>query len=337
MKTYKCNDCGHVFQGGLGISQCPNCGSNNIGINKGKKVPSWIWKVLIPIVVIIAIILVCLKCSNEDGIAKLRVENDCLKIEVSGINNSTLKRKYCVQVYSGKGLVSTIEFKDSHAQYNKDDMVPGESYTFKIVYKKNKKLADKIKNNPLTWEYAEEDLPKPPIIGEVKQDIDRDNVLYVITIVIADTSNAEEFAIKEGEHNTDDVDVSSLEWQTDTLFKIKGDKDRMITCFAKNEQGVDSQQVFLKKIRPLPKPITKGEVQNILDRVSSGSMTVSTALAKLADGNCNLKHAIDEGNIKTLYGVLTECTWGRRFTVVSFSLDSETNLIKSGTLEVRAK
>lgn len=289
-------------------------------------------KVLVTVVGMITFLLFA--CGNKDeGTANWVYNRGDIEIEVKGVKHSRLHKSYIVEIIDDNAQhIAYKEFDENgKCKYPTVNMIEGSCYTFRILTKDKKSTNDRIKwdrfpkycmDNPLT----------PPHIETITKTIDRDNNVYIVGVVLDSTANAKEFACMKGEYTNEDIDNLNLKWQSDTIFKIKGE-DAVVTFFARNDVGQSTHQDFFEVITPLPKPLSKSEAQMIMDAVSNGQMSPSVAQDKLAGGNCNLKHAVD-GDIKTLWGILMEADNGTKFRINSFVLDENTNKIKSGSLDI---
>ncbi|MGN1156033.1 MAG: hypothetical protein ACI4TK_07635, partial [Agathobacter sp.] len=109
------------------------------------------------------------------------------------------------------------------------------------------------------------------------------------------------------------------------------------TVIVKNDNGVSvSQPIVLRDIKKLSPPLSLAQIQDIFDKVSSGTMSATVAQDKLAEGNVNLTRTI-QPDIRTLWGALMEASMGEKFRVISFENDPNTNKIKSGSLNLLKK
>ena len=335
-KRFTCKNCGHTFEGDASTRLCPGCGSNKIKVGKGSTpMPKWVKIAAIAVAIIILIILLLKGCGGSDKLTVSRIEDGGLvKIELSGVNKNRLK-DYKVQMFLGTDVLDTRKFnsKSGLAIFPSHEiMLPSTCYNFRIVYKDGKPVENVrwIPNAQFCMPEKEK-LPEAPVISEIEQIRDRDNKVYTVTIIIADSSNADSYSLlPEGVEPSDDS------WQSDNVFK--NIKPGLYTAFAKNGQlQACYPVVYLSEIKELPKPLELQEIQKIFDAVSAGSMSPSVAQDKLAAGNVNLTNPViseDGGTISTLFGVLMEASQGCRFKVKSFQNDPTTNKIKSGTLNI---
>lgn len=337
-KRFTCKNCGCTFEGDASTRTCCSCGSSDIKVKKGGGIamPKWVKIAAIAVAVIILIILLLKGCGgNSDLTVRLIDEKPVVKIELSGVNKNRLK-DYKVQMLLGTDVLDTRKFnpKSGLAIFPYEIMLPSTCYNFRIVYKDGKPVEN------MRWITTtqkcmpeKEKLPEAPVISEIEQIVDRDNKVYTVTIIIADSSNADSYSLLlEGVEPSDDS------WQSDNVFK--NIKPGSYTAYAKNGMMVGSYPVFYGDITELPKELTLQEIQKILDAVCAGSMSPSVAQDKLAAGNVNLTNPViseDGGTISTLFAVLTEASQGVCFKVNSFQNDPNTNKIKSGTLNISLK
>lgn len=323
MEKYKCEDCGHVFEGDLSTMQCPVCGSSNIKkatSGPGKK--AWIIVAAVLGAIILITLLFNIGSGNDKISASMRVNGEVIVIDVDGVSATALNKEYKVVVYDEQNRPhGTTGFmnKKKFAQYSMVNMMEGQCYTFNL----ERKDGNSIKN--LHWQTSHEYcMPVPP----VKPEIDHiepgiaDHTALVWNIVTVVMKQDEDFTYSIG-NNT----------QKSPVFN--GIKPGSYTVTVKNTDGVKSTQpLVLKDIKKLDPPLTLQQVQDIFDKVASGKMSASTAQDKLAEGNVNLSQTIQPGDIRTLWGALMEAAMGEKFNVNSFDNDPNTNKIKSGSLSL---
>ena len=118
------------------------------------------------------------------------------------------------------------------------------------------------------------------------------------------------------------------------------DESGEYVAYARNSSGIHSEPKFLPVIKKKPKPLTASQIQGVLDAVSAGRMTVSTAQDSIASGNVNLRksiHTSEGGTLSTLFSVLQEASWGTYFKLQGFQIDQRTNKIMSGSLDVSVR
>lgn len=327
MKTCTCKDCGSTFEYSPAVKSCPNCGSRNIKLGGGQSNNGWIKKVAIAVAIIIVILLLFKCCNGCGGPIKASLEDttSSVNIHLSGVSKNKMK-DLRVQVMCGTEEIERIGIvaKTQTATYEKLRMLVGNCYNFRIIDKSGKPVEVRWTTGT---QYCMETPPPPPVFGSpaFTVEVNRDKKVYTVTIHIADTSSAEEFAIGDN-------------WQSSAVFM--NIKPGSYTIYAKNSAGVAEQPMFLKDIKDLGKPLTLAEIQAVLDAVSSGRMEPSVAQEKLADGNVNLKRVVespDNGKLNTLWSVLQEAGWGTKFRVNGFVNDPNTNKIKSGSLDISLK
>ena len=338
-KRFTCKNCGRTFEGDASTRLCPGCGSNEIKVGKGSTaMPKWVKIAAIAVTVIILIILLLKGCGgNSDLTARLIDERPVsVKIELSGVNKNRLK-DYKVQMLLGTDVLDIKKFnpKLGFAVFPYEIMLENTCYNFRVVYKDGKPVENIHWITPTQYTPKKEKLPTAPdIVSAKKTYTDRDNKVYTVTIIIADSSNADSYSLLP-----DGIEPSDDSWQSDNVFK--NIKPGLYTAFAKNGQLQDCHpSVYLPEIEELPKPLTLQEVQKILDAVCAGSMNPSVAQDKLADGHVDLANPViseDGGTIESLTNVLTEANLGVCFKVNSFQNDPNTNKIKSGTLNISLK
>lgn len=323
MEKYKCEDCGHVFEGDLSTMQCPICGSSNIKkatSGLGKK----IWIIIATVLGAIFLLALLFNIGGGDDkvTASMRENGAVIVIDVDGPSASALNKDYKVVVYDEQNRPhGTTEFmnKKKFAQYSMVHMMEGQCYTFNIERKDGKS----IKN--LQWQtshvYCKPVPPVKPIIVSIEQGVaDHTSLVW----------NKVKIVVK------DDGDFTySIGGSSQKSPEFNGVKPGNYTAVVENVAGVTATQSFvLQNITKLDPPLTLQQVQDIFDKVSSGKMEFTPALKKLAVGNVDLKKIIQPGDIKTLNGALIEASMGVRFKVNSFDNDPNTNKIKSGSLSL---
>lgn len=330
-KSFTCKDCGNTFTGGPATKTCPNCGSSNIKVGKnGGGSTRWVKLLAIVVAVIIIIILLLKSCNGCRGPLEASLITDdpmMVKIELSGQSNLSA---YRVQVLNGTDLVETMGFpaRSNIVSFDKIRMLAGVCYNFRIVTKDGKSVEVHWKTGT---QYCVEMPPPAPVIASIDQEPDRDRKVYRVMIIIADTSNADYYALQLRDEETE----TDNDWQSSNVFNNVAPGEYV--AYAKNGTGVSDQPIYLREIKDLPKPLTMQEIQSILDAVSRGGMSPSAAQDKLADGHVDLKRPIsmpDGGSISTLWSLLMEASQGTHFKLKGFQNDPNTNRIKSHSLDV---
>lgn len=332
-KRFTCKNCGYTFEGDLSTRTCCSCGSSDIKVKKGGGIamPKWVKIVTIAVAIIILIILLLKGCGGSDKLTVRKIEDGVsVKIEASGVNKNRLK-DYKVQMLLGTDVLDTKKFnsKSGLAVFPYEIMLENTCYNFRVVYKDGKPVEN------IHWITSTQCCPPesptaPVIVSADPTGTDRDKKVYTVTIIIADSSNADSYSLLP-----DGIEPSDDSWQSDNVFK--NIKPGSYTAYAKNGMMVGSYPKFYKDIKELPKELTLPEVQKILDAVCAGTMNPSVAQDKLADGSVDLANPViseDGGTISTLFNVLTEASQGVCFKVNSFQNDPNTNKIKSGSLNI---
>lgn len=327
MEKYKCENCGHIFEGDLSTTQCPSCGStyikkerNGININ---------WKYVgIAIAILVVIIALFAIPRKEDKLtASLSKNGDNIVIKVDGVSASILSKNYKVLVFDNRNR----EHGSTHflvtkkvATYPIRKMLEGQCYTFNITTKEGK-LIQNVEWDSNGNEYCAPTIPVFPEIDHIEIGVaDHINLVWNDIKVVMVNEGQFFYSIIDGQ------------FQSSPIFNNIQPGSYMIVV--KNKEGVSvSHPLILNDIKKLAPPLTLQEVQDIFDKVADGSMSASAAQDKLAEGNVNLARAIQPGNIRTLWGVLMEAAMGVKFKVNSFENDPNTNKIKSGTLKISKK
>ena len=342
MGKYKCKSCKKTFESDSAPSVCPHCDKSVefIPMNKsGVKVPKWAW-VIASVVAAILLLVLLIKGCDPSGTATLSPEGGVLKITVGDINKGKLKSGYKVEVLVDAERVDMIGFngRDNVAVYDMQRMMVGVMYTFRIVSAKDKKPANEIRWTN-SYQYQIDALPPAPVFAcpAYEKVRNQERKEWTVVVSIADTSSADSYAmVKQGDEDEPKA------WQSSNEFVFASVPGGLtLTIWAKNDSGERSTDIYLEEIKDLPKPITKAEVQAVLDGVSSGRVSLSAAQDKLAGGNVNLSRSVttsDGGQMHTLLDVLMEASgFQTRFFVNGFQLDPTTNKIKSGTLSISVR
>lgn len=325
MAKYKCEDCNHVFEGDLSTMQCPSCGSANIkkagsGPNINKK-----WLAICLAALGMIGVIIAIGSGDEKLEASLDENQGFISIKVEGLSATTLNKEYKVVIFDDQnnlhGEPFGFDLEKKTAQYSVMQLMEGRCYTFNIERRDGKP----IKN--LIWKSSQEYCVPVPA---VKPEIDR------IEIGVADHTtlvwNHVKVIMKKQGNFTYTIGDKS---QSSNEFNNV--KPGSYIVVVKNEEGVSvTQPLILNDIKQLDPPLTLVQVQDIFDKVSSGSMSASAAQEKLANGNVNLSRTI-QPDIKTLWGALMEAAMGEKFNVNSFDNDPNTNKIKSGSLSLTRK
>ena len=309
-----------------------------------------------------------LRCCDEkevDIVVKMEYDdsNNGLGFMVEGVSSENLK-DYKINVYDEKNTIYEIISFDGHVNnilYKDEKMADGKWYYFYL----ERIDGDSIKK--MKWNKGEvetiryhlkvdNDLGRFRLkgVGEGSQTDDtiddNGNLIYFKTIScnpkpIRDKKQYEIKIEEAGSDMSEYVDlkfeVEGKEYHSNPFYVAAPNqsKDIEIKVSASNVGSPITVNIILDPIKDkdnLPAPITIHEAQNIINGVSSGE-DASAAQSKLAAGNVNLKRSINDGNIKTLWGVLEKASDGYYFTIKSFEIDENTNKIKSGTLDVEIR
>ena len=325
MTKYKCEECGHMFEGDLSTMQCPSCGSANIQKAKSAIKGNMKWFLIgMAMFGIIGVVFAMLTPTKKLE-ATLSVNQGYVVIEVDGPSVSVLSKEYQVVIFDDQNNLHGEPFGFMHkkktAMYSVQQLMEGRCYTFNIERKDGKPIQN------LVWKTNH--MYCVPIIP-VKPEIDR------IEIGIADHEalvwNKVKVIMKKSGNFTYTIGDKS---QTSPEFN--NIKPGSYTVIVKNDNGVSvSQPIVLRDIKKLSPPLSLAQIQDIFDKVSSGTMSATVAQDKLAEGNVNLTRTI-QPDIRTLWGALMEASMGERFKVISFENDPNTNKIKSGSLNLSKK
>ncbi|MBQ5975386.1 MAG: zinc ribbon domain-containing protein [Bacteroidales bacterium] len=332
-KTFTCKSCGHIFEGGPATRKCPVCGSSDIKVGGNGKLPKWVKPVLIAVAIIIVIILL-LKCTGGDPTLQpaLSEKGGMVIVTIDNVSPHKLKSNYNVQVLFEQELLGIMGFNPKTGEYNYalSNLLVGNCYTFRVVTKKGEPVAK------VQWKTSNQyclETPPPAPSFDVKIVPNEETKRYTVTIIVDDTSSADQFAF-ESAH----ADVSGIKWQPSNEFRNVEHGEYV--AYARNSSGIHSEPRLLPIIKKKSKPLTASQIQGVLDAVSAGRMTVSTAQDSIASGNVNLRksiHTSEGGTLSTLFSVLQEASWGTYFKLQGFQIDQRTNKIMSGSLDVSVR
>ena len=334
-KTFTCKSCGHVFEGGPATKKCPVCGSSEIKVGGNGKLPKWVKPVLIAVAIIIVIILLLKNCTGVDSTLQpaLSEKGGMVIVTIDNVSPHKLKSDYNVQVLFEQELLGIMGFNPKTGEYNYalSNLLVGNCYTFRVVTKK----VEPVEN--IRWktdsQYCLETPPPAPTIGKFEIVPNEVTKRYTVTIIVDDTSNADQFAFESAQS-----DGLHINWQSSNVFRDLESGEYV--AYARNSSGITSEPKFLPVIKKKPKPLTASQIQGVLDAVSAGRMTLSNAQDSIASGNVNLRkpiHTIDGGTMNTLLGVLVEASSGTYFKLQGFQIDQRTNKIMSGSLDVSVR
>lgn len=332
-KTFTCKSCGHVFEGGPATRKCPVCDSSDIKVGGNGKLPKWVKPVLIAVAIIIVIILL-LKCTGGDPTLQpaLSEKGGMVIVTIDNVPSHKLKSNYNVQVLFGQEILGIMGYNSKAGEYNYalSNLLVGNCYTFRVVTKKGDPV-EKVQWKTSSQYCLETPPPAPSFI--VESIPNEETKRYTVTIIVDETSNADQFAFESAQS-----DGLSINWQSSNEFRNVESGEYV--AYARNSSGIHSEPKFLPVIKKKPKPLTASQIQGVLDAVSAGRMTVSTAQDSIASGNVNLRksiHTSEGGTLSTLFSVLQEASWGTYFKLQGFQIDQRTNKIMSGSLDVSVR
>lgn len=303
-----------------------------------------------------------IKIDMKYNESKCRLE---FTIVESVINKN--REDYKIDVYCDNKIFDSIFFDgDSHAYYGDERMIDGVWYEFFL-----KRIdGDDIEMKKMGW--SEKDIKTEKyelkvsnnsgrfrLVGdnEVSQNSDTDQSFstddsqsfktllscnpkpilekkqYEITI----EENGKPMSGYEGLK----FECEGKEYDSNPFYISAPDKDKNIEITV-SASNISKSSVILVNVEPISEEsekqkvspaLTKEDVQSIIDDVTDGKNSSGYAQGKLARGSVFLKKPVGNGII-TLWDVLVSASVGYKFEVVSFEIDTNTNKIKSGTLEV---
>ena len=308
MAKYKCEDCNHVFEDDLSTMQCPSCGSANIkkvgsGSNSNKK---WLAICLALLLLLLGMIGVVIGIGSGDKKleASLDENQGIISIMVDGLSASTLNKEYNVVILDDQnnlhGEPFGFQLKNKTAQYSVMQLMEGRCYTFNIERKDGKP----IKN--LIWKSSHVYcVPIPAVKPEI------DCIDFGVADHTALVWNHVKVIMKKQGNFTYTIGDKSQSYN-----EFNNVKPGSYIVVVTNEEGVSvTQPLILNDIKQLDPPLTLAQVQDIIDKMSSGSMSDSAAQDKQADGNVNLSSTI-QPDVETLWSALMEAAMGDSFEFV---------------------
>lgn len=321
MAKYKCNECGHIFEGDLATMECPQCGSGNIKKastfgNKGGIIG------IIAVVGVLLLVGISLFFHQDKEItAVYEVKGGNIEFTVKGVKQVTLQKDYQIVIYDSENqTITQLSFYNGKPICDMNILIVGETYTFQLTKSNQPVSAKWLHGNQYT-------VPEPlsvPVIKHINTGI-ADYEKKVWNKVTIEMEKKGDFTYQ----------IGNIE-QTSNVFNGLKPGDYIVKVT--NEDGTSCEQSFiLSEIKDLPKSLTKQDIQNILDKVANKSMDVRDALHDLTGGgNVDLATTIEDGNISNLYDLLRQTSFGKlHFQVESFEIDPNTHKIKNKTLKVR--
>lgn len=333
MKTikYKCceQECGHVFEGDMSTTQCPECGSENIK-PLGSKIPKWVWIALGIIAVFVFIILIMKGCSHEDKIIATLADksNDTLMISVEGVASKTLVSKYRIKISNNNNAdVENRPFlrNSNSISICKSDFLPGVSYYFS--------LEDLKGNVPKNFQWKGINTyyhPFPPVSPKI------DRFEYKCPDYKSQTYGEVIIVLKE------DSTQMGVEYYLDSLTQDSNIFHNITAgshlCRVTNADGlVDTMMIKLPKIEPLPQKITIEKMNRIFSKLHNKDITLGEAWKSIGGKkDIDLKKKID--NKESLFELMryTRLDGAPEYQVVSCEYNDHNEII-SGTILVERK
>lgn len=322
------------------------------------------------VVVVSTLLTGCTFCSNKNLVADIVLrKRGTIHIEVEGAGIETLYNEYKVVVYNDeKEKVTTLFFngKTNIINYKAYKLRSGKCYTFAIERQDRVLVPAKkvrwLHDNRLCLGVGDElsgklsmDESKPVIQRIVRGNFNATKSTWDnVTIVMQNDHEGLQFAIGGAPQPTNvftnvrpgryvaTVTDSYGQTASKTFTLPSSDEPVVRKPAVKKEPTVvipklPSDQPKDDKPQSMAIPMKNGriDVQAVLDAVSRAEITTAQAQRILADGSVNLKEPLQPGNIKTLWGVLEEASFGEFFVVKDFQ--EKKNKIISGTLSLSRK
>lgn len=324
---YKCTNCGKIFD--EPVSECDECGDEG-QIKRVFAIPSWAY---VAAGIFAALILLILIWPSAEYKAELKpdlVTGD-VTIEISGLSKSKAKQ-YKVAVFRGTQMENILNITASgKVVYSAYQMLESECYTFSIVKAKGHNVAKEVKWG--TQNTYCKPLPPPEDeapVASYSTEWNRNTKPYthILTIHVSNRDRLGEIIYSiDGRSQRDSVFQGLAPGEYEVVVR-SGSKSTTLT-------------VHLGKISDPRKPITKAEVQAVLDQVARGDISAGEAKDRISVGEVRLAAPVD--GISSLWEVLHELEQGAvtgdnlQYIVVDFKVNQTTGLIQSGTLKLRAK
>lgn len=324
---YKCTNCGKIFD--EPVAECDECGDEG-QIKRVASVPSWSFVAAGIVAALILIILVWPSTEYKAELKPDRVTGD-VTIEIAGLSKSKAKQ-YKVAVFRGTQMENIINITASgKVVYPSYQMLENECYTFMIVKAKGHDEAKEVKWSTQST-YCK---PLPPPEDEAPMatysiEWNRNTKPYshTVTIHVSNRDKLGEIIYSIGDKS-----------QRDSVFPglAPGNYEAIVRSGSKST----TLPIILGQISEPRKPITKAEVQAVLDQVARGEISAGVAKDRISVGEVRLAAPVD--GITSLWEVLHELEQGAvtgdnlQYIVVDFKVNQTTGLIQSGTLKLRAK
>ncbi len=293
MTKFKCQTCGHIFDGDFSTTQCPTCSSTDIKKTGGR----FPWKnILLAVgIVIVLILLISLFTGGEKKMeASLSSNDKSVEIKIDGLPENDLRQNYKVK-YSSNSHPN--EYQDLYfgneqtARVQILNLTEGETYTFYVV-ERNEENGMKTPEG-LEWkstnQYTRPLPPSPPKI-RVETTADCHTGQYTVTITVIEGS-ADKFFLEDKE-------------QSSSVFNNVAPRNGayFVKVYDSNTQLYSEiEQVFCPTIKAFHVDLAK--IQKAFRDIGNGKLKVGDAMSIINNGhNIKLTKPVD-GN-KKLEGIL---------------------------------
>ena len=271
-------------------------------------------------------------CSGGNHTASLDIDESTGEVTIKVSNFSKSDAKHLkVAVICGTTIENTVPIaRDGKASYTVNQLFEGECYSFHIVTADKEQIAKNV-----TWDtpnqYCKprrtEEEVDPDVSVTYEENLDSKPYSYTVTFHVINLRQLQggvEYTLGD-------------KTQSDSIFQgiAPGDYEATVRSGSKSR----SIPIFLRDITGPVKPLTKEELQAVLDQVGKGRLSAGEANEKIARGELLL--AAPVGGMTTLMAVLQELEFGAlvgdapHYTVVGFENDKKTGRIVSGTLRLK--
>jgi len=297
---YKCKECGHIFEGDLSTTSCPECGSEDIVPLREGFFSKFPWKKVLIAIGIIAIIVLAyllIRAPHHHTQYSISVSQDSVSVYVKAfcvgdsLDLRELRDSCQVLVMDSNDVQMDnprlFSLKSNKLIYEISMFEPG--CTYEVVLSKRKggmKICSASFTIPLP--------PTPPVISvepAVAETDPNDKCrllgTYMVKIVV-EKGTADKYSIDGDEYSSNVI----------TGVKPRPKNSQYVIVRAYNaEDRLWSDSVSYKlppiNMRAL-KALSQSEIQQIFDKVAQRKMMAGDALDEIANGN-NIKVVINGG------------------------------------------
>lgn len=335
MVKYACNQCHKTFEKDIMTNKCPQCGSTDIVPASNRFPIKTILSILGIVVVVVTILLITI--PPHDIVLTMNEVGKNVEIEVKELSTRKLDQYKIEILDDNRDLYMTIFFdrNSKKAILYHDNMVQNQCYTFLFKAKAKKTPQHSWKNNRHTYCTS-----STSSIDEVKSgngDNEKD-ILPNISIRTTLDCVKDEYTVTIKTNQPKNktwiyhliCNEELVESSENPIFYRVKSGTYTIKVYNSNQESKE----LPFNLKPIIKgqPLTKEQVQRILNDVTNGKITSGKAQEQLVSQNIKLNKKI--GDLTTLYDILVDAEgYGTNYTVVNFTIDECTGLLNSIELQ----